>query len=59
MRSFRQIFYGCRKHRYRLVRQIRWYEDEYRDGMRSKWICVNCHQIINMSTVVKYKWMFD
>ncbi len=29
MRSFRQIIHGCKKHKYRLVRQIRWYEDEY------------------------------
>ena len=52
MRSLRQRFYGCRKHRYRLVRQIRWYEDEYSKGMRSKWICLNCFQIINTETTV-------
>ena len=52
MRSFRQIIHGCKKHKYRLFRQIRWYEDEYREGMRSKWICLNCFQIINTETTV-------
>lgn len=50
MRSFRQIIHGCKKHKYRLFRQIRWYEDAYREGKRSKWICLNCFQIINTET---------
>ncbi len=52
MRSFRQIIHGCKKHKYRLFRQIRWYEDAYREGMRSKWICLNFFQIINTETTV-------
>lgn len=59
MRSFRQIIHGCKKHKYRFVRRVRWYEDEYRQGMRSKWICLNCMQIIHTDIVVKNKYMFD
>lgn len=59
MRSLRQIVHGCKKHNYRLSRQIRWHEDEYRDGARSKWICTNCYEVVFLKTVVKGEWMFD
>lgn len=48
MRTLRQVLYGCKKHNYRFFGRVRWYEDEYRDGMRSKWICTNCMHIIHM-----------
>lgn len=55
MRSFRQIIHGCKKHHYRFLRKVRWYEDEYRDGMRSKWICINCMHISHLELrVSKY-----
>nr|DAN87527.1 MAG TPA: Rubrerythrin [Caudoviricetes sp.] len=47
MRNIRQILSGCKKHKYRYIRRIRWYEDEYRSGMPSKWICTTCGQILN------------
>lgn len=56
MRSFRQIVHGCKKHKYRLIRHVRWYEDEYRSGMRSKWICINCMQIIHMEVDIRDKY---
>lgn len=52
MRSFRQIIHGCKKHKYRFIRDVRWYEDEYREGMRSKWICMNCMKVIHTETTV-------
>ena len=56
MRSFRQILHGCKKHNYRLFRSLRWYEDEYRDGMRSKWICTNCFHVAQMKLDVRSKY---
>ena len=55
MRSFRQILHCCKKHHYRHIRNVRWYEDEYKDGMRSKWICMNCHHILYMQLAVGIK----
>lgn len=59
MRSFRQILHGCKKHNYRLIRRVRWYEDEYRDGMRSKLICTNCMHIMLMEMKVHSKYLPD
>lgn len=42
MRSFRQILHGCKKHHLVLFREARWYEDEYKKGARSLWLCKNC-----------------
>ena len=48
MRSFRQIIHGCKKHHYRLFREVRWWEDEYHKGKRTMWICINCMHISHM-----------
>lgn len=37
----------CHKHRFILFREIKWYEDEYRDGYRFKIICRRCNKVIN------------
>lgn len=41
------IKWTCHKHRFMLFREIRWYEDEYRMGYRSKLICRRCHTVVN------------
>lgn len=41
------------KHKLRYFRSINWYEDEYREGKRSKWICTKCFKIINLDIQIK------
>lgn len=59
MRSFRQILRGCKKHKFRFFRRVRWYEEEYQAGMRSKWICVNCYEIAHMEMKVHGTYLPD
>ena len=35
------------KHKYRFFRRIRWFEDSYQDGCRTKLCCTICGKIVN------------
>lgn len=35
------------KHKYRMFRRIRWFEDSYNEGCRTKLYCITCGKIIN------------
>lgn len=48
MRTFRQIFYGCKKHHLRFFKRTPWYVDRYKKGMRSDWVCLNCYEVISL-----------
>lgn len=41
------------KHRLRYWRDIKWYEDAYQEGKRSKWTCTRCYKIINLGIQIK------
>lgn len=43
------------KHRLRYWRSIKWYEDAYREGKRSKWVCTKCCKMINLDIQIKIK----
>lgn len=35
------------KHKYRFFRRIRWFEDSYQDGFRTKLCCKICGKMVN------------
>lgn len=43
------------KHRLRYWRSIKWYEDAYREGKHSKWVCTKCFKVVNLDTRINIK----
>lgn len=41
------------KHKYRFFRRIRWYEDSYQYGYRTKLICTVCGKLVSSNVDLK------